>query len=188
MAGIFISYRRELSAAHAGRLRDRLKSEFGDHRVFMDIHSIDPGVNFTGTIGEKVGSCDALVVVIGKRWCEVTDSDGKRKLDNPDDWVRLEIAAALKRNIPVIPMPVDGAQMPSKEELPGTPLPGRRHRGPIIPGQTPLSTQRPPAGTAPERLHSGRPVAPGCQRSGANRSARPPLPHRTGNRRHPSRH
>lgn len=119
MPGIFINYRREDSRADAGRLFDWLSGHFGKDRVFMDIAgSIEPGMDFDEVIEKAVTSCEALIVVIGKQWLTTTNSAGRRRLDNPDDYVRLEIAKALQRNIRVIPVLVQEATMPSSEELP----------------------------------------------------------------------
>src|SRR2546426_8335791 len=118
MTGIFISYRREDSAGHAGRLFDRLTQHFGKGRVFMDVSDIEPGVDFVDAIDKAVGSCDALVVVIGRNWLTCVDAGGQRRLDDPNDFIRLETATALKRNIRVIPILVQGARMPKSEELP----------------------------------------------------------------------
>lgn len=119
MPGIFINYRREDSRADAGRLFDWLSGHFGKDRVFMDIAgSIEPGMDFDEVIERAVTSCEALIVVIGKQWLTTTDSAGRRRLDNPNDYVRLEIAKALQRNIRVIPVLVQEATMPTAEELP----------------------------------------------------------------------
>jgi class 3 adenylate cyclase len=116
---VFISYRREEASAHAGRLADVLIARFGSDRVFMDIDAIDPGLDFRLVIEEAIESCDAVLVVIGPRWLTVTGEDGSRRLDNPDDYVRLEIEAALERGVRVIPVLVDGMLMPPANELPG---------------------------------------------------------------------
>lgn len=119
MPGIFINYRREDSRADAGRLFDWLSGHFGKDRVFMDIAgSIEPGMDFDEVIERAVTSCEALIVVIGKQWLTTTDSTGRHRLDNPNDYVRLEIAKALQRNIRVIPVLVQEATMPSAEDLP----------------------------------------------------------------------
>ena len=115
---IFISYRREDSAASAGRVYDRLIGRFPSNRIFIDVNTIAPGVDFVKAIEKSVGSCDVLISVVGKRWLIAADEDGKRRLDSPDDFVRLEISAALKRGIRVIPVLVDGASMPRSGELP----------------------------------------------------------------------
>ena len=117
MPGIFISYRREDSSAYAGRLYDHLVSRFGNDRVFMDVDCIEPGVDFIEVLQNTVGSCDVLIAVIGKQWLKATDADGRR-LDHPEDLVRVEVSTALSRNVRVIPALVAGAQMPASHELP----------------------------------------------------------------------
>ncbi len=118
MSGIFISYRREETAANAGRLRDRLVQEFGEDQVFMDIDTIDLGVDFANAIENAVGAVDVLICVMGTEWLTVVDKNGKRRLDNPMDFIRLEVASALKRDIRVIPVLVGSATMPSADQLP----------------------------------------------------------------------
>ena len=117
MPGIFISYRREDTSGEAGRLYDRLAGHFGKDQVFMDIDTIRPGVDFVEVINDAVGSCEVLVAVIGKQWLTVQDENGNRRLDDPEDFTRLEITAALDRNIRVIPALVGDAKMP-KANLP----------------------------------------------------------------------
>src|SRR5581483_5670635 len=117
MPGIFISYRREDSSAYAGRLYDHLVNHFGKDNVFMDIDSIEPGMDFLEVVQNTVSSCDVLIAVIGTKWLVATDADGRR-LDHPEDLVRLEIATALNRNVRVIPLLVAGAHMPAIRELP----------------------------------------------------------------------
>lgn len=118
MDGIFISYRRDDSAGYAGRLYDRLATHFGPQRVFMDVEGIEPGADFVNAIEEAVSSCQVLIVLIGDEWTHGTDAAGRRRLDDPNDFIRLETSAALKRNIRVVPVLVDGAVMPRAEELP----------------------------------------------------------------------
>ena len=115
---IFISYRREDSSASAGRLSDRLSNHFPSNQIFMDVDSVDLGEDFVKTIEKTVGSCDVLIAVIGKGWLSSCDQEGQRRLDNPEDFVRIEIATALKRDIRVIPVLVDGASMPRSRDLP----------------------------------------------------------------------
>src|SRR6266545_1762647 len=116
-ANIFINYRREDSAGHAGRLFDRLSSHFPG-RVFMDIDTIEPGVDFVEVIENAVGSCEVLIVVIGREWLRLKDAAGRRRLDDPQDFVRLEVAMALERDIRVVPVLVEDAPMPRTEDLP----------------------------------------------------------------------
>jgi hypothetical protein len=118
MSGIFISYRHDDSGAETQRLWDRLAARLGADRVFMDIVTLQPGTDFAEAIDEKVGFCDALVAVIGPGWLESVDAGGRRRLDDPQDWVRLEIAAALSRGIKVIPALVGGATLPGAMQLP----------------------------------------------------------------------
>ena len=118
MEGIFLSYRREESAGHAGRIYDRLREKFGKNRVFMDVSAIEPGVDFMEAIDRAVGSCAVLLVVIGRSWLECTNSTGRRRLDDPKDFIRLEVGTALRRTIRVIPVLVQGAEMPGEEALP----------------------------------------------------------------------
>jgi hypothetical protein len=115
---IFISYRREDSSAWTGRLYDRLFQHFSQNEIFMDVDTIEPGVDFVEAIEEVVGACDVLIAVIGSRWVTSSDRRGRRRLDIPEDIVRLEIATALKRGIRVIPVLVEGASMPEVGELP----------------------------------------------------------------------
>lgn len=117
MPGIFISYRREDSPGHAGRIFDRLRSRFGSGVVFMDVTAIDAGVDFVDVLQKAVGSCDALLAVIGPQWLSATH-DGKPRLDDPHDFVRIEIAGALQRNVRVLPVLVDGASLPQTSALP----------------------------------------------------------------------
>jgi WD40 repeat protein/tetratricopeptide (TPR) repeat protein len=116
--GIFISYRREEMAGQAGRLYDRLSGRFGAGRVFMDVDSIDPGVDFTTAITEAISGCDILLALIGREWLTVTDAGGRRRLDDPDDLVRVEIETALRRGIRVVPVRVEGAVLPQASDLP----------------------------------------------------------------------
>jgi len=115
---IFICYRRDDSGGQTGRLFDRLTEHFGEDQVFMDIDHIQPGQDFVKVIEEAVGSCWLLLAVMGKDWLGPAGADGHRRLDDPEDYVRLEIAAALGRDIPVIPVMVQGARMPRSNELP----------------------------------------------------------------------
>jgi hypothetical protein len=117
-SGVFISYRREDSRGSAGRIYDRLVSRLGRDNVFFDVDDIQLGVDFVEVLSRSVGACDALVAVIGRSWASSADEHNRRRLDDPNDFVRIEIEAALSRNIPVIPVLVDGASMPRPEELP----------------------------------------------------------------------
>ena len=115
---IGISYRRDDAAAYAGRVYDRLCQQFGFDRVFMDVDAILPGEDFVHAIRRRIDEAAAWLVLIGPNWAYSTNSQGERRLDDPDDFVRIELAAALERAIPVIPVLVAGAAMPRGEELP----------------------------------------------------------------------
>ena len=119
MRAIFISYRRDDAEGHAGRLFEDLADRFGKASVFMDVTGIEPGRDFRHVIEQQVASCGVLLAVIGKSWLAATDAEGRRRLDDPYDFVRLETEAALKRDIPVVPVLVHGAHMPRPEQLPG---------------------------------------------------------------------
>ncbi|MEA2560154.1 MAG: hypothetical protein QOH06_1658 [Acidobacteriota bacterium] len=118
MPVIFISYRREDSAGHAGRLFDRLRERFGRDHVFLDVVGIDAGVDFVDTLDKAVGSCDVLLAVIGREWLTCCDKQGRRRLDDPNDFIRAEISVALKRDVRVVPVLVQGAEMPPTDRLP----------------------------------------------------------------------
>jgi hypothetical protein len=117
---IFISYRRQDTDFPAGWLYERLANHFSGAQVFKDVDSIELGDDFGEMIAAAVGSCDVLLAVIGEQWLAVTDEDGRRRLDDPNDFVRLEIEAALSRKVRVIPILVDRARMPWAEELPAS--------------------------------------------------------------------
>ncbi|HEX5707531.1 MAG TPA: TIR domain-containing protein [Pyrinomonadaceae bacterium] len=114
---IFISYRRSENAAHAGRLSDKLIEHFGPQVIFFDVDSIPPGQDFVEEIEDAFGACKILLVIIGRHWLTCSDARGRR-LDAPNDYVRLEIATALKRGIKVIPVLVEDADMPGEADLP----------------------------------------------------------------------
>lgn len=118
MSSIFISYRRGDSSGHAGRLFDHLVQHFGRDRIFMDVAGIEPGIDFVEAIEKALGSCVAFLVVIGRDWLGSVDRKGNRRLDDPHDFVRLEIQTALERNIRVIPVLIEGASMPASAALP----------------------------------------------------------------------
>jgi hypothetical protein len=99
-AKVFISYRRADSAGYSGRVMDRLDRELGRDLVFMDVDAIPLGTNFTKVLHEEVAKCRVLLAVIGPNWLDARDEHGNRRLDNPNDFVRIEIAAALQRSIP----------------------------------------------------------------------------------------
>lgn len=118
--GIFVSYRRDDAAYPAGWLVDRLVGRFGASRVFKDVDSIQLGDDFVEDIMAAVGSCVVLLAVIGVGWLTATGEDGRRRLNDPGDFVRLEIEAALARDVRVIPVLVNGAPMPRAADLPAS--------------------------------------------------------------------
>src|SRR5262245_34855703 len=119
MAGkIFINYRRDDSISTAGRLHDRLAQTFGRDNLFMDVDHIPAGVDFVEYLHGQVAVCDVFLAIIGPNWLDAKDDSGRRRFDNPDDFVTIEIAAALARNIRVIPVLVDGARTPKADRLP----------------------------------------------------------------------
>jgi hypothetical protein len=128
MPGVFISYRREDSGGYTGRLFDILSTEFGRENTYMDLDTIEGGDDFASVINQKISVSDVLVAVIGDRWLAEKAPDGTRRLDNPHDFVRIEIAEALRREIRVIPVLVAGAAMPLEHDLPDDlrPLCGRQ--------------------------------------------------------------
>jgi hypothetical protein len=111
---IFVSYRRDDAGGHAGRLADRLTTRFGDTGVFMDVQDIAPGDKFAESIDHTIARCDAVVAVIGPRWVDLL----QQRTPEGEDFVRHEIASALRRDIPVFPVLVGGARMPARGELP----------------------------------------------------------------------
>ena len=118
MSAIFLSYRRDDSSGYAGRLFDNLAERFGRDRVFMDIETLEPGMDFVAGIDRAIESCGAVIAMIGPNWAKAQDGEGRRRLDNPHDFIRLEITSALTRNVRVIPVLVHNASMPSEQELP----------------------------------------------------------------------
>jgi hypothetical protein len=116
--GVFISYRREDTLGSAGRIYDRLSRRLGRQNIFFDVDNIPPGADFFEVLTERVVACDVLIVIIGADWISSVDKDGQRRLEDPNDFVRVEIEAALQRRIRVIPVLVDGARMPKAAELP----------------------------------------------------------------------
>src|SRR5262245_12135265 len=121
MAGkIFISYRRGDDPGNTGRLFDHLQQSFQPEQLFMDVDSIAPGLDFVRVLEEQVDQCDVLLAMIGPRWLSAVDQEGSRRLDDPNDFVRIEIESALKQNKRVIPVLVGETRMPRLEDLPET--------------------------------------------------------------------
>lgn len=115
---VFVCYRRVDSADVAGRIYDRLVQQFGRDQVFKDVDSIPIGVDFRKTLDEKVGRCSVFLAIIGRRWLEAKETHGDRALDDPTDFVRIEIESALRREIPVVPVLVHEASIPLEADLP----------------------------------------------------------------------
>ncbi len=115
---IFISYRRQETAAYAGRLYDVVATQYGQHNVFMDL-DLEPGIDFVDRITRAVGSCHVLLVIMGPSWSQVQDEGGNLRIADREDYVRLEVESALRRaEVTVIPVLVGGARIPDREELP----------------------------------------------------------------------
>ena len=115
---IFVNYRRDDSPGTAGRLRDRLADAFGPDSLFIDVDNIPAGVDFVDHLSAQLDVCDVFLAIVGPNWLNAIDETGGRRIDNPDDLVRIEIAAALARNIRVIPVTIDSARLPKAGELP----------------------------------------------------------------------
>lgn len=117
---IFINYRRDDEAGTAGRLYDHLihRADIPRDNLFKDVDNIIPGTNFVDVLTYEVSRCELMISVIGRRWAEALDSSGNRRLDDPNDFVRIEIEAALQRGIPVIPLLIDGTPVPAAHTLP----------------------------------------------------------------------
>ncbi|MGA8495126.1 MAG: PAN domain-containing protein [Xanthobacteraceae bacterium] len=117
MAGIFINYRRDDAPGVAGRLFDYLATKFSRDDLFMDVDAMKPGMDFAKQLDHQVAQCRVLLAVIGPHWFDVKDKSGARRLDSDKDHVRVELASALKRDIAVIPILVDGAVLPAEDSL-----------------------------------------------------------------------
>ncbi len=117
--GVFISYRRSDSAAFAGRLADYFDFQMPDVRVFFDLVAIEPGEDFVEALRTRIASSEVVLVMIGEGWLNAVDGQGRRRLDDPADFVRLEVANALAMGTRVIPVLLDAAQMPGEDQLPG---------------------------------------------------------------------
>lgn len=118
MPKVFISYRREDTPGHAGRLYDRLQQEFGADNVFIDVDTLLPGDDFVDAIGQTLNQCDLMIALIGPRWLTATDDRGRPRLDDQSDFVRVEIQTALERRIRTVPVLVERASMPLEQQLP----------------------------------------------------------------------
>jgi TIR domain-containing protein len=117
-SGIFISYRRSDSKSDARSICQRLEKAFGKRRVFIDVDSIRPGEDFQSVLKNDLEKCKIMVVVVGPRWLDLLRSSGPADSDTSHDFVRLEVASALERKLPIFPVLVDGATMPDAKDLP----------------------------------------------------------------------
>jgi hypothetical protein len=127
---IFINYRRGDDPGNTGRLFDRLQEVFPPQQLFLDVDNIAPGLDFTRELNNRVAQCDILLAIIGKGWIDARDANGERRLDDPEDFVRIEIASALRQGKRVIPILVGDAHMPRPDELP-KPLRPLAHRNAV---------------------------------------------------------
>jgi hypothetical protein len=118
MPRIFINYRREDTEAAANWLHELLSSVFGEDDVFIDTDDIPAGIDFVEHLRHQIESCDVFLAMIGRRWATLSDDTGRLRLGDNNDFVRREIRAALRRDIPVIPVLVEGTPMPSEMQLP----------------------------------------------------------------------
>ena len=118
MSTVFISYRRGSAAGEARALFNHLVAQLGQRSVFMDVDSMELGRDFRLVLQDILARCDLMLVLIDTNWADARDERGGLRLENPDDFVRLEIETALKRNIIVTPVLVQGARMPAPEQLP----------------------------------------------------------------------
>jgi hypothetical protein len=151
MDGIFINYRRDDSAPYAGRLYDHLRRTFPQQKVFMDIDAIDPGEDFVDAINRTLESSRVVLAVIGRTWTAAVDEGGRRRLDNPDDYVVRELSAALTSKARVIPVLVGGATMPKSDALP-LPLAALARRNAIEVSDTRFSSDADRLGAAIRKL------------------------------------
>jgi hypothetical protein len=117
---IFISYRRQDSSDVTGRIYDRLVQHFSKEAIFKDVDSIPLGMDFRMLLGDAVGKCNLLLAIVGRQWLNSQNESGTRRLDDPRDFVRIEIESALQRDIPVIPLLVQGAGVPAENDLPSS--------------------------------------------------------------------
>lgn len=120
MSGVFISYRRSDSAGYTGRLTDDIGEQLDGQALFRDIEAIEPGIDFVQALERAVAACSVMLVIIGPGWVGASGTDGRRRLHQPDDFVRMEVEAALAREIRVIPVLVGDAQMPEADDLPAS--------------------------------------------------------------------
>jgi hypothetical protein len=117
---VFLSYRRDDTQEVVGRIHDQFVKSLGEENVFFDIDSIPLGVDFRRVLGEEVGRCHVVIAVIGPNWLTAVDRQGRRRLDDPDDFVRIEVETALERGTHVVLALVKGARVPPADQLPAS--------------------------------------------------------------------
>ncbi len=173
---IFLSYRREDSRAITGRISDRLTNHFGKRSIFRDVDSIPIGADYRVNIQDTIAKSDIVIAVIGPKWIDSRDKDNRRRLDSPEDFVRVEIEAALEKEIPVIPVLVEAAEMPKQEELPESLAPLAFRNALFIPlepffhaGMDKLIEEIEGAGGADRKREARRKFCIGCGRPLANK-------------------
>lgn len=125
---VFISYRRDDASAYAGRLYDSIAARLGEENVFMDVDTIGPGSDFYEAIDEAIASCDVVIALIGRQWLSAPDAKGQRRLDDPEDVLRVELERALLHGLVIIPARVQDAALPSAEDLPDSLAPLARRQ------------------------------------------------------------
>lgn len=118
MNDIFVSYRRSDSSSVVGRVIDRLETWFGKEQIFRDLDSIEYGQNFEEALNRAISGCRVCLVIIGDDWIDVRDEIGNRRIENENDWVRIELSSALEQGVHVIPVLVENAVMPERDQLP----------------------------------------------------------------------
>jgi TIR domain len=171
---IFISYRRQDTAAYAGRIYDRLSAKYGEDNVFMDIDRIEPGQDFVDAINHSVAEAGVLLVLIGREWMKMTDKSGTPRLNNPEDFVRLEILAGLEQKTVIIPVLLADAEMPSAQALP-TPLQSFARRNAIEISDSRFHSDVDRLIEAIEKIfHPQRASVPPIKPENRNQSATPP--------------
>jgi hypothetical protein len=124
---VFINYRRADTRHVAGRLHDLIVAQFGESSVFVDVEDIEPGMDYVSAIDSAVSSCLVMLVLVGDKWLDATDAEGRRRIDDPADRLRLEVEAGLRHSTRVIPVLVDSASMPKTRDLPQSLVPLSRH-------------------------------------------------------------
>ena len=156
-----------------GRIYDRLKTSLGRESVFIDVDNIPAGLDFVDVLSERVGQCGALIAVIGRNWVASADKNNGRRLDDASDYVRIEIEAALTRNVPVIPVLIDGAAMPHTDDLPNGLKKLARRQGIEI-SHTSFDSDAARLTDALARLDGDAPGSPSAADAAAARSSAPP--------------